>query len=300
MTKPTSAFVIEPDGPFSLEEAGNFGFGHRMDARFDGVMRMAFCVDGYRGQAGVALRQDQDGTVRGELARAGTGGVDDSAVRRQVARVLSLDKDGAAFLRVGARDPVIGRLQAAAPGLRPVLFSSPYEAAAWAVLSARRPQRQMAEVRRRLSEEHGEGFDLDGRTEAAFPLPERLLMVKEVDGLNEQKVSRLHAVARAALDGQLDAHRLMSMDPEDAIRDVQSIPGIGPFYAGLIVIRATGFADVLPANEPRALELTKRLYGLPSPPSPAAFEQMAEPWRPFRTWATVLIRAAGPRILETG
>jgi DNA-3-methyladenine glycosylase II len=48
--------------------------------------------------------------------------VDAGLVRQQVARVLSLDYDGAEFLRVGERDPVIGRLQAAAPGLRPPLF----------------------------------------------------------------------------------------------------------------------------------------------------------------------------------
>ena len=31
---------------------------------------------------------------------------------------------------------------------------------------------------------------------------------------------------------------------------LREIPGIGPFYSALIVIRGTGFADVLPAGEP--------------------------------------------------
>jgi hypothetical protein len=34
-----------------------------MDARFDGVMRLAFCLDGYRRQVGVEVRQDPGGTV---------------------------------------------------------------------------------------------------------------------------------------------------------------------------------------------------------------------------------------------
>jgi DNA-3-methyladenine glycosylase II len=79
--------------------------------------------------------------------------------------------------------------------------------------------------------------------------------------------------------------------------DVQRIKGIGPFYAGLIVIRATGFTDVLPSNEPKALELVRELYGLADIPSPKDFEAIAEVWRPWRTWATVLLRAAGPRVL---
>lgn len=285
---------FEPLGPFSLEESGNFGFGQRMDERFDGVMRLAFVLDGNRTQVGVEVRQEEGGTV---ACRAfGDSAADVDTVRAQVARVLSLDHDGREFIRVGERDPVIGRLQAAAPGLRPPLFHSPYEAAAWAVLSARRPARQMAEVRRRLSEEHGRVFELAGRRMAAFPLPERLLHIADVPGLNEEKVTRLHAVARAALDGRLDVERIQAIGPDAAATDLQSIPGIGPFYSALIVVRASGFTDVLP-NEPRALELAGRLYGLDGPPSAAEFEAMAQSWRPFRTWAVVLIRAAGPRVL---
>ncbi len=285
---------FEPLGPFSLEESGNFGFGQRMDERFDGVMRLAFVLDGNRTQVGVEVRQEEGGTV---ACRAfGDSAADVDTVRAQVARVLSLDHDGREFIRVGERDRVIGRLQAAAPGLRPPLFHSPYEAAAWAVLSARRPARQMAEVRRRLSEEHGRVFELAGRRMAAFPLPERLLHIADVPGLNEEKVTRLHAVARAALDGRLDVERIQAIGPDAAATDLQSIPGIGPFYSALIVVRASGFTDVLP-NEPRALELAGRLYGLDGPPSAAEFEAMAQSWRPFRTWAVVLIRAAGPRVL---
>jgi hypothetical protein len=63
-----ATFAIRPKGPFSLEEAGNFGFGQRMDAWFDGVMRLAFCLDGYRTQVGVSVRQEADGSVVGTVA----------------------------------------------------------------------------------------------------------------------------------------------------------------------------------------------------------------------------------------
>ena len=78
-------------------------------------MRLAFCVDGYAGQAGVEVRQDAAGDVRGTAHLP--PGTDPAAVRDQVARVLSLDHDATEFVRVGERDPVIGRLQAAAPHL---------------------------------------------------------------------------------------------------------------------------------------------------------------------------------------
>ena len=49
---------------------------------------------------------------------------------------LSLDHDAAPWAEVGARYPVIGALQREFAGLRPVLFHSPYEAAAWSIISA--------------------------------------------------------------------------------------------------------------------------------------------------------------------
>ncbi|PZR64831.1 MAG: Fe-S cluster assembly protein HesB [Chloroflexi bacterium] len=211
-------------------------------------------------------------------------------------RVLSLDYDGEAFLEVGRHDPVIGRLQAAAPGLRPPLFYSPYEAAAWSIISARRPARQMTEVRRQLSEAHGRTFELGGQRVAALPTPEQLLQVASFPGLTPEKIERLHGVATAALAGRLDVERIKALGPDNAITDLQALKGIGPFYSALIVVRGSGFADV-PVTEPKAMELAARLYGLPETPSEDEFHAMADAWRPFRTWAAVLIRAAANRVL---
>ena len=291
----SSSFTITPRGPFSLAEAATFGFGQRDSAVWDEVMRLAFCLDGYQQQVGVEVRQDAAG-VHGMVR--GPAGVDVEAVARQVARVLSLDHDGTEFTRVGERDPVIGALQSVAPGLRPPLFYSPYEAAAWAVLSARRPARVMMGIRDRLSHAHGAVFELAGQQHAALPTPEQLLAIESFPGISPDRMERLHGVARAAVDGLLDAGRRAGLGPEHAAAQVQAINDIGPFYSALIVIRGTGFAAVLPVNEPELLALVARLYQLPAPPSPERLHELAEAWKPFRTWAAVLIRAATGRLLD--
>lgn len=272
-----------------------FGFGQRHATSFDGTMRMAFCVDGdgYRRQAAVAVTQSGDGTVHGEVR----GDADIDVVKAQTARVLSVDRDAGAFVAIGERDPVIASLLAAAPGLRPVLFYSPYEAAMWSVLSARRPAMQMAQVRERLSEQHGVTFEVAGETVAAHPNPEQMLGVPAFPGIPEVKLRRMHGVAEAAGRGDLDVERIRAMDPDDAMRELQKLDGIGPFYSALIVIRASGHTDVLPENEPRALALAGRLYELDHDATPEEMREIAERWRPFRTWVTVLLRAAGPRLL---
>ncbi len=283
-----SRFEIVPRGPFSLERAAGFGFGGSLGApEWDGAMRLAFAVDGFAGHAGVLLRERADGAIEGEVQ----GGCDVDAVRAQVARILSLDHDGEAWLAVGEADPVIGRLQREHPGVRPVLFHSPYEAAAWAIVSARRPAGQAAQVRRRLSEQLGATFDVGGVAMAAFPLPERLLDVEPGPGLPDEKVARLHGISEAARAGRLDPARLRALDPEAAKAELLELRGIGPFYATLIHIRASGVADV-PTAEPRVLESAARAYGLDGPPDGDAFLALSERWRPFRTWAMVLLRVA--------
>ena len=196
-------FVLHPSGGFSLRAAAGFGFGptEGRPPPFDGCMRLAFALDGGSGYAGVVLRQpgdtlDADVTV--ELHT--TSGADASAAVAQAARIVSLDHDGEEFVRAGERDPVIGKLQRAHPGQRPVLFHSPYEAAAWAIISARRPSRQAAVVRAAIAERLGRRFELAGRTLDAFPQPDRLRGAPDpTPGLNTEKVERLRALAATAL-----------------------------------------------------------------------------------------------------
>jgi DNA-3-methyladenine glycosylase II len=258
-------------------------------------MRLAFCLDGYQDQVAAEVRQDKTGAVH--AVAHGPSGADLARIQSQVARVLSLDHDGREFSRIGERDPVIGRLQAAAPGLRPPLFYSPYEAAVWSVMSSRRPARQMMQVRDRLARAHGSVFELAGEELAALATPDQLLAVDSFPGIPADRMPRLHGVARAALDGRLDAGRLLDLGPERAMTELQALDGIGPFYSSLIVVRGTGFTDVLPVREPRVLDLAARLYQLDEPPTEAWLRALAESWRPFRTWAVVLIRAATARVL---
>ena len=287
--------VIAPSGPYRLRASAEFGFGQRHAQQFDGVMRMAFALDGTYVAVAVAVRQAlDDGPVQVDVI----GSADTDSVVAQTARVLSLDHDAASYPQVGERDPVVGRLMALRPGLRPPLFHSPYEAAAWSVLSARRPALQMAAVRDRLAVEHGRVFEVAGGQAAAFPGPDALLAVESVPGLPQTKVDRLHAVARAAAEGLLDVQRLRALGPEEAHVQLQTLPGIGPFYASLIVLRAVGFTDVPVTDEPLALELMGRLYGLGRPAAPTDAEQLSLPWRPWRTWTAVLLRAAGPGLVS--
>ena len=290
-----TTFTLVPTGAFALRESAEFGFGPRQSAVFDGTMRLAFCVDDLVHQVGVGLTQDERG-VHGTVVGPGAAAAPLEQVAAQVARMLSLDVDARGYEAVAARDPVVARVLATAPGLRPPLFHSPYEAAAWCVLSLRWGTRQAAAVRDRLARAHGLPVEVAGVAMAAFPTPEQLLAVTAFEGVPPVKVERLHGVARAARDGRLSAEEIRHADPGEAMARLRQIPGIGPFSASLIVLRASGVCDVSVEEEPRLAAIVGRLYGLPGPATAADMRRIGEPWRPFRTWIGVLLRAASSRV----
>ena len=59
----------------------------------------------------------------------------------------ALDVDGTGFAALGERDRVVRALQRRFPGLRPVLFYTPYEAAAWAIIGQRIRMTQAATIK---------------------------------------------------------------------------------------------------------------------------------------------------------
>lgn len=292
-----SPVAISLRGPYDLREVAMMGFGHRDEKSWDGVMRLAFCVDALDRQVGVEVRQ-QDDHLDLLVHRAGgdPGDLDVDAVARQVARIVSADHDGDAWTAVCDADPVLTRLHALAPGFRPANFHSPYEAAVWSVVSARKARAQGIALRRRLSEAYGTTFDLAGRSEAALPAPAQLLTIDGFAGLPADRIPRLHAIAEAAMDGFLDIDRLVALDPDEAMAQLQTLPGIGPFYSALIVVRSCGSTDVLSTQETHSREAIRDLYGLDHLPNDAELVARAEAWRPFRTWAAVTLRAVGSRL----
>jgi 3-methyladenine DNA glycosylase/8-oxoguanine DNA glycosylase len=244
---------------------------------------------------GVLVRQEEPGGPVELAVRADPSDVD-SAVAH-VRRILSLDVDGTGFTTVGVRDPVVGELQRRYPGLRPVAFHSPYEAACFAIIAHRIRMTQAATIKDQLARRFGVPVDVDGVELPTFPTPQALRALPRVPMVSELKSDRLHAIAEAAAAGQLDATELRAVPIEEALDRLRRLPGIGQFSAELVLLRGAAHPDGFPLAERRLHEEMARAYGLVSP-TVAELAELAEGWRPYRTWVSLLMRTR--REEETG
>lgn len=285
-------FVLEPRGRFSLAQARSFldAFGPSGQEVGDDpdALMLAVPVDGEDAVAAVRVTQEVvDGAVTGEVV-AVDGAVTGDVVARQVERILSLDVDAAPFDALLRNDPVLAAIADRHAGLRPVLFSSPYEAAAWSIVSARIRIAQAVGIRRRIVEE---ASTMVGGV-PAFPPPQRLVDAARAAGVPAVKLERIEAVVAAALAGELDVDVLRGLAPDEAVERLLGLPGIGPFYAALILLRGAGVPDA-PAEVDPVRAAVARAYGRPELEGLAAFRELADGWRPWRSWVAFVIRASG-------
>ena len=286
---------IVPRGPFSLDAARSFAGGFPAGIGGGGVgaesITLAFPVEGTDTSVAAELWQDAHGVVRGR-----TDAPDDliPALVRQASRSLSLDHDGTGWPAVGERDAILGELQREHAYLRPVCFYSAYEAVTSFVIGQRISRRQSAVIKQDISGRLGDQPTVAGTPVPAFPRPSRLLELREAKGLNAEKVRRLHGLATAALEGRLDTEHLRSMPEKDALAELLSLHGVGPFTADAVLYRGCGVADGLPGSDDLARDVVRDMYGLERVTG-ADVERMAEAWRPYRMWAVVLLRMAWTR-----
>jgi DNA-3-methyladenine glycosylase II len=280
-------FSLEKPTGFTLDAASSFyaGFtpGSGMAAAAVDKLTLAFRVDRSFEAVAVSLHERGDVLVA-ELA----GSEDETAVRAQLGRILGLDADAGAWQSLGERVPLVGKLKAEFPGFFTAAKPSPYDAAVWSVIAPRLNMKVAAKIKMDIARAHGTAVELHGRTHHVFPAPRELLGLERASGLNDEKIARLHGVARAALDRRLDAEELRAMGEARALMELQSLRGIGPWSASHIYYRGAAPIDALPMTEPRVLHGLSQASGK-AVPDAAAFRREAESWRPFRMWVAVLL-----------
>jgi DNA-3-methyladenine glycosylase II len=129
-----------------------------------------------------------------------------------------------------------------------------------------------------------------GRT----PTPEEVLAedpeeLRVAVGLSHAKVNYLRSLAEHVVDGSLALDRLDELPDEEVTAELVAVKGIGPWSADLFLMFQLQRPDVLPVGDLGIRRAVMVRYGLEAMPTPAEAEQIGEPWRPYRTVASLFL-----------
>jgi AraC family transcriptional regulator of adaptative response / DNA-3-methyladenine glycosylase II len=123
-----------------------------------------------------------------------------------------------------------------------------------------------------------------------FPTPDALAAADLVSiGLTKRRATTLRALAEAVCTGGLMLDR--GAEREDCVSALLALPGVGPWTAGYIAMRALGDPDVFPHNDLGLLEAA-RWQGVAD--NPRALRDHAMRWRPWRSYAAMHLWASLP------
>jgi DNA-3-methyladenine glycosylase II len=133
-----------------------------------------------------------------------------------------------------------------------------------------------------------------GRLTAAYdPLdPERIRRARAATlgriGLSGAKIRAFKAIATAIKDG-LDLDALADLPADDAHRALTALHGVGPWTADIYLLFCLGHADAWPAGDLAVQEAARLAFHLEARPSTKEMGPLAEPWRPLRGVAALLL-----------
>ncbi|WKU08582.1 AlkA N-terminal domain-containing protein [Micromonospora sp. HUAS LYJ1] len=122
-----------------------------------------------------------------------------------------------------------------------------------------------------------------------FPGAEEVLGLPDAAfGMPAARRETIRALARAVAAGEVDLEP--GGDRPETVRRLTALPGIGPWTAGYLAMRALGDPDVL---LPTDLAVRRGAAALGLPATPTTLDTYADRWRPWRSYAAIrLWRAA--------
>jgi AraC family transcriptional regulator, regulatory protein of adaptative response / DNA-3-methyladenine glycosylase II len=183
------------------------------------------------------------------------------------------------------RDKMLGPLIKAHPGLRvPGAFNG-FETGLRAILGQQITVKAATTIACRLVETHCEPIvtpypELNYLTPSPAKIANASVDELARHGIPGARCKSIIALAKAHVSGELSLDAGVHYDPDATIRRLAELPGVGPWTAHYIAMRALSWPDAFPPGD---IALLNALGGVTAKEA----EQISQPWRPWRSY-TVL------------
>jgi AraC family transcriptional regulator of adaptative response / DNA-3-methyladenine glycosylase II len=204
----------------------------------------------------------------------------------RVRRMFDVDADPRELATVFRRSDVLGPLIRRWPGQRLPGAWDGFELAVRAVLGQQVSVAAARTLAARLAATYGTPYAEGAAAglSALFPTPQALIDAPlEQQGITRARAATIRGLAQAVADGRI------AFRPEQSLaqfeRDLVALPGIGPWTAHYIAMRALAQPDAFPAAD----LILRRSAGQGRTLSTRELETMSEAWRPWRAYAVMLL-----------
>jgi DNA-3-methyladenine glycosylase II len=119
------------------------------------------------------------------------------------------------------------------------------------------------------------------------------LKIKEEElkatGLSRQKVTYCRNVAEAVINKTLDFKKLEKMSDQEVVEMLVKIKGIGEWTAQCYLMACMKRLDAWPSSDLGLIVAIQKIKKINERPKSLTIEKMAEPWKPFRSIAALLL-----------
>lgn len=119
------------------------------------------------------------------------------------------------------------------------------------------------------------------------------LKIKEEElkatGLSRQKVTYCRNVAEAVINKTLDFKKLEKMSDQEVVEILVKIKGIGEWTAQCYLMACMKRLDAWPSSDLGLIVAIQKIKKIKERPKSLTIEKMAEPWKPYRSIAALLL-----------
>lgn len=193
--------------------------------------------------------------------------VSDKSAADQVRKIFDVDADIEAIEKHFARDPTLGPLVRAHRGIRVPGTWDSFEMAIRAIVGQQISVAGATTLITRIATRHG-------------IRPLSLMRARTNPGMPQARWNSIRGLAKAVARGEVSFTRGATL--EESIERLTALPGIGPWTAHYIAMRALREPDAFPHSD---LGIRKAA----GTTSDRELLARAEAWRPFRSYATMLL-----------
>jgi len=203
-------------------------------------------------------------------------------------RTTPIEATAAALAHLQGADPVLGALVEAHGPLDEQQRRRGRPAEAYGALLRSIVGQQLSTKAARTIYERLIGL-YDGQT----PAPEQIVATDadqlRAVGLSRAKAAYLRSLAGHVIDGELELDRLTELEDDEVIAQLTAVKGLGPWTAHMFLLFHLGRPDVLPVGDLGVRRAVQLAYGMEELPTVAELGRIAEPWRPYRSLASLYL-----------